>query len=160
MKSANFFQREHVHKENMFTIELENGREASWKYSSIYFACLSVCILNKRQNGCTDRANIFVGPHVTPERYMEDQIIKNLPLTKFDFWKILKSTIFLKNPQTICFVLFLFYNIYKKNIFTIEMEDWRKVPWKFSIKYMFNCIFVLEKNGIAVFINIYNCMPM
>ena len=82
-----FFQREHVHKENMFTIELENGREASWKYSSIYFACLSVCILNKRQNGCTDRAKIFVGPHVTPERYMEDQIIKNLPLTKFDFWK-------------------------------------------------------------------------
>ena len=33
----------------------------------------------------------FVGPNVTPGKFMDDRIFKNLPLTKFDF-RILKST--------------------------------------------------------------------
>ena len=41
-----------VHKENMFTINLEDGREAPSK-ASIYKFSLSVCpfVSNKRQNG-------------------------------------------------------------------------------------------------------------
>ena len=43
-----------VHKDNMFTINLEDGREAPSKASLyINLACLSVCLFvsNKRQNG-------------------------------------------------------------------------------------------------------------
>ena len=34
----------------MFTIEIEDGREAPYKPSIIYFACLFI-VSNKRQNG-------------------------------------------------------------------------------------------------------------
>ena len=40
---------------------------------------------------------------------MDDRIFKNLTLTKF------------------AFCLFLFYNEYKENMFTIEIEDGREV---------------------------------
>ena len=58
-----------VHKENtiqMFTINLEDGREAPYKaslYIYRYFACLSVCpfVSNKRQNDWIDRAKILCG---------------------------------------------------------------------------------------------------
>ena len=46
----------------MFTINLEDGREALSK-ASLYKFGLSVCLFvsNKRQNGKTDRAHIFCG---------------------------------------------------------------------------------------------------
>ena len=42
-----------VHKENMFTINLEDGREAPYKASYINLTFLGVCffVSNKRQNG-------------------------------------------------------------------------------------------------------------
>jgi len=51
---------------------------------------------------------------------MDDRIFKNLPLTKFDFGKICKSMKF------VC--LFLFYNVFKEKMFTIEIEDGCEAP--------------------------------
>jgi len=56
---------------------------------------------------------------------MEDQTSKNLPPTKFNLHKILKIQEFcFENPQS----LFLFYNVYKEKMFTIEIEDGHEVP--------------------------------
>jgi len=60
----------------------------------IYFACLSVCLLvsNKRQKVWTDLAQIFGGAFRDPRvRFMDNQIFKNLPVTKFDFGKFWNS---------------------------------------------------------------------
>ena len=73
--------------------------EVSWvqqysMFKSIYKFSLSVCLFvclfvsNKRQNGWTDRAQIW------PQGRNDDQIFKNLPPSKFDFWKFWKSTEF------------------------------------------------------------------
>ena len=64
-----------VHTENMFTINLEDGREAPSKASyfintiqSIYKFGLGVCLFvsNKRQNGWTDLAQFFCGTSRDP----------------------------------------------------------------------------------------------
>ena len=46
-------------------------------------------------------------------RFMDDPNLKKLPPTKFDLLKILKIHDF----------LFLFYNVYKEKLFTIETEE-------------------------------------
>ena len=95
--------------------------------------CLSVCMFvclfvsNKRQNGWTERAQIFFGSLVWFQgRFMDDQIFKNFPLRKFDFWK------FWKSPK---FILFLFYNVYNENMFTIDKEDGHSLVFIFITKY-------------------------
>ena len=86
-------------------------------------------VSNKSQNGWTNQSQIFVG---TSRESREG--LKNLPLTKFDFWKFRKSTkFFLKICEIFCF---LFYNVYKEKMFTIKVEDGREVPCKLSIHYL------------------------
>ena len=71
---------------------------------------MSVCLYvsNKRQNGWTDRAQIF------------EIFIK--------FLKILKiRAIFCENPRII-FVLF--YDVHKDSMFTINLEDGRRLVCK------------------------------
>ena len=61
-----FCENHDVHKENMFTINLEDGHEAPSEASYTYFACLFVS--NKRQHGWTNRAHIFCGTFRDPRK--------------------------------------------------------------------------------------------
>ena len=56
---------------------------------------------------------------------MDDRIFKNVPVTKFDHWKFWKPWIFFIISSKS--VMFLFYNVYKENMFTIKIEDGREV---------------------------------
>ena len=58
-------------------------------YFCLFFwvsVCLCVCLFvsNKRQNSWTYGPHIFCGTSRDP-RFMDDQIFKNLPVTKFDW---------------------------------------------------------------------------
>ena len=73
----------------------------------INLACLSVCLFvsNKRQNGWTDRAQIFCGT----SRYFREglwmiKIFKKCFVKKFKFLKIREY--FFKNPQSFFFFVF------------------------------------------------------
>ena len=91
---------------------------------NIFVLCLSVCLFasNKRQNGWTDRTQIFCGPRVTPGKGYGWSNCQNLASIKILFLKILKiHDIFYK-----IFCLFLFYNVNKENMFTVEKEDGRE----------------------------------
>ena len=59
-----------VHKENMFTINLEDGREAPSKASLyINLACLSVCLYPINVKTAEPiRPEFCVEPHVAPEK--------------------------------------------------------------------------------------------
>ena len=75
-----------------------------------YILCLSVCLFvsNKRQNGWTDRAWIFMGPYVTPGKvYVGLNFHK--ASNKIWFFIILKI-------HEICYKIreFLFYNVFKE----------------------------------------------
>jgi len=105
--------------------------------------CLSVClsvflfVSNKRQNGWTDRAQIFCGIFRDPREGLWMIKISNICLHQnsisIKFFKILKiHEIFCKNPRII-FVLF--YDVHKENMFTINIEDGREAPSKASILY-------------------------
>ena len=92
------------------------------------FVCLLV--FNKRQHGLTDRAQIFCGASRDPMgRFMDDRIFKFFFCNKIRFLKIWKSmnVFFIKSP---IFCLFLFHNVNEEKMFTIEIEDWRKAPYK------------------------------
>ena len=100
--------------------------------------CLGVClsvwlfVSNKRQNGWTDRAQIFCGTSRDPREGLWKIIISNICLHQnsivIKFLKILKiREIFCKNPRII-FVLF--YDVHKENIFTTNLEDGREAPSK------------------------------
>ena len=92
-------------------------------------------VSNKRQNGWTDRAQIFCG---TSRDHREGLwmikisnicLHQNLIFIKFlKFWKSTKF--FFENPQII-FVLF--YDVHKENMFTINLEDGREAPYKASL---------------------------
>ena len=82
-------------------------------YISIYILCLSVCffdcllVSNNCQNGWTDRAKFFLWDLVWPQgRVMDDWILKNVPLNKNLFWKVLKiHEISFMKSASFCFVL-------------------------------------------------------
>ena len=98
------------------------------------FVCLSVCLLvsNKRQNGWTDRAQIFCGTSRDPREGLWKIKISNICLYQnsivIKFLNILKiREIFCKNPRII-FVLF--YDVHKEKMFTINLKDGREAPSK------------------------------
>ena len=71
--------------------------------------------------------NFYVGHHVTQGRFMDDQIFKILPPSKFDFWKFWKSTkFFLKILDIFFFVICLQGEALC--IFTNEIKYRRKAP--------------------------------
>ena len=99
--------------------------------------CLFVCLFvaNKRQNGWTDRAQIFYGTSRDPREGLWMIEILNICLHQnsifIKFLKILKiHKIFCENPRII-FVLF--YDVHKENMFTINLEGGREAPSKASI---------------------------
>jgi len=96
------------------------------------FVCLFVS--NKRQNGWTDRAQIFCGTSRDSRECLWKIKISNICLHQnsivIKFFEILKiREIFCKNPRII-FVLF--YDVHKENMFTINLGDGREAPSKAS----------------------------
>ena len=103
---------------------------------------MSVCLFvsNKRQNGWTDRAQIFCGTSRDPTEGLWMIKISNTCLHQnsisIKFFKILKiHKIFCENPRII-FVLF--YDVHKENMFTINLEAGREAPSKASIQSYFS----------------------
>ena len=97
------------------------------------YVCLFVS--NKRQNGWTDRAQIFWGTSRDHRKGLWMIKISNICLHQnsifIKFVKILKiHDIFCENPRII-FVLF--YDVHKENMFSINLEDGREAPYKTSI---------------------------
>ena len=111
--------------------------------------CLSVCLFvsNKRQNGWTDKAQIFCGTSRDPREGLWMIEILNICLHQnsifIKFLKILKiHEIFCENPWII-FVLF--NDVHKENMFTINLEDVREAPYKASyinLACLSVCLFV------------------
>ena len=91
------------------------------------FGCLGVCLfvcIQKRQNGWTDRAQIFCGTSRDSREGLWIIKISNICLHQnsivIKFFKILKiREFFCENPRII-FVLF--YDVHKENMFTINLE--------------------------------------
>ena len=103
-----------------------------FSYISIYKFGLSVCLFvsNKRQNGWTDRAQIFCGTSRDHREGLWMIKISNIyPYQTSIFIKFLKilkiHEIFCENPRII-FVMF--YDVHKENMFTINLEDGREAP--------------------------------
>ena len=100
------------------------------------FVCLSVCLFvsNKRQNGWTDRAQIFCGTSRDSREGLWIIKISNICLHQnsivIKFLKILKiREIFCKNPGII---FILFYDVHKENMFRTNLEDGCEAPSKAS----------------------------
>ena len=97
-------------------------------------------VSNKRQNGWTDRAQIFCGKSRDPREGLSMIKILNICLHQnsifIKFLKILKiHEIFCENLRII-FVLF--YDVHKENMFTINLEDGCEAPSKASLfKWLF-----------------------
>ena len=119
------------------------------------FVCYVVCLFvsNKRQNGWTDRAQIFCATSRDPREGLWMIKISNICLHQnsnfIKFLKILKiHEIFCQNLRII-FVLF--YDVHKENMFRTNLEDGREAPSKASIyKFglsgcLFVCLFVSNK---------------
>ena len=90
------------------------------------FVCLSVCLFvsNKRQNGWTDRTQIFCGTSRDSREGLWIIKISNLCLHQnsivIKFFKILKiREIFCENPRII---FILFYDVHKENMFRSNLE--------------------------------------
>ena len=105
----------------------------------INLACLSVCLFvsNKRQNGWTDRAQIFCGTSRDPREGLWKIKISNIYLHQnsivIKFLKILKiREIFCENPRII---FILFYDVHRENMFRTNLEDGREAPSKASTLY-------------------------
>ena len=105
-----------------------NSIESVYKFGlSWVFVCLFVCLFvsNIRQNGWTDRAQIFCGTSRDHKEGLWMIKISNICLHQnsifIKFLKILKShEIFCENPRII-FVLF--HDVHKENMFTINLKD-------------------------------------
>ena len=102
----------------------------------INLACLFVCLFvsNKRQNGWTDRAQIFCRTSRDSREGLWKIKILNICLHQnsivIKFLKILKiREIFSENPRII-FVLF--YDVHKENVFRTNLEDGHEAPSKAS----------------------------
>ena len=110
-------------------------------------------VSNKRQNGRTDRAQIFCG---TSRDYREGLWmikISNICLHQnsifITFLKILKI------HEILQIIFVLFYDVHKENMFTINLEDGREAPTKassFKLVYKFskisynNMLFIRKMN--------------
>ena len=87
--------------------------------------CLSICLFGclfvskKGQTAEPIKPKVVWNLAWPQWRFIYDRIFKNLPLRKIDFWKFLKS-------MNIC--LFLFYNVCKNKMLTIEIEFVRNAP--------------------------------
>ena len=95
------------------------------------FVCLFVS--NKRQNGWTDRAQIFCGTSRDPREgyeWSKFQILVSIKIrSPFNVLNFENPQNFFENPRII-FVLF--YDVHKENMFTINLEDVREAPYKAS----------------------------
>jgi len=107
---------------------------------SMYKFGFSVCLFvsNKRQNGWTDRAQIFCGTSRDHRGGLRMIKISNMCFHQnsifIKFLKILKIHEFFCENLRIIFVLF--YDVHKENMFTINLEDGHEAPSKASyIKY-------------------------
>ena len=119
-----------------FILQTDKMTYRQEKYISIYKFGLSVCLFvsNKRQNGWTDRAQIFCGTSHDHRKGLWMIKISNICLHQnsifIKFLKILKiHEIFCENPRII---YVLFYDVHKENMFTINLEDGREAPSKAS----------------------------
>ena len=113
---------------------------------------MSVClsgfypfVSNKRQNGSTEQPTFFVGPRVIPGKVYRWSNFQKVASIKILFLKIKKiHEIFI---YKICKIFFgLFYNLYKENKFTMDMEDGNESSEKPS-KYILClgvCVFVCK----------------
>ena len=104
-------------------------------YLSIYGLSVCLFVSNKRQNGWTDRVQIFCGTSRDHREGLWMIKISNMCFHQnsifIKFLNILKiHEIFCENPRII-FVLF--YDVHKENMFTINLEDGREAPYKASI---------------------------
>ena len=110
--------------------------------SACLFACLFVCL-----SVCLYPINVktaepigpkfFVGHLGTPGKVYEwskFQIFVSIkirsPLNFFKFWKSTKFFVKIRELFLFCFTMYI---VHKENMFTINLEDWRKVPSKASI---------------------------
>ena len=102
------------------------------------YVCLFVCLFvsNKRQNGWTDRAQIFCGTSRDSREGLWMIKIANICLHQNSiFIKFLKiREIFCENPRII---FILFYDVHKENMFWTNLEDGREAPSKAS--YTLKC---------------------
>ena len=111
--------------------------------SSIYkfglSVCLSVCLFvclypinDKTAEPIGPK--FFVGPHGAPGKVYEwskFQILVSIKIrSSLNFWKFWKSTKFFMKIREL--FLFLFYDVHKENMFTINLEDGREAPSKAS----------------------------
>ena len=101
---------------------------------SVFLSVFCLFVSNKRQNGWTDRAQIFCGTSRDSREGLWIIKISNICLHQnsivIKFFKILKiREIFCENPRII-FVFF--YDVHKENMFTINLEDGREAPSKAS----------------------------
>jgi len=112
-------------------------------YLYINLACLSVCLFvclfvsNKRQNGWTDRAQIFCGTSRDHREGLWKIKISNICLHQnsifIKFLKILKiHVISSENPRIFLFC-FTMYTKRTCSVFKINLEDGREAPFKASI---------------------------
>ena len=119
--------------------------EAGAKNYSIYLYtllfCLGVCSLfvclfvsNKHQNSRSIGPKFFVGLRVFPGKIYGWSNFQKFASNKFDFWKFWKSTKFFFLAK---FLFFSFYNVHKKNLFTIEIDDDHEKPQKPSINIFY-----------------------
>ena len=132
----------------MQNFKIQNYRNHLYINLACLFVCFGVCLFvsNKRQNGWTDRAQIFCGTSRDPREGLWMIKISNICLHQnsifIKFLKILKiHEIFCENPRII-FVLF--YDVHKENMFTINLEDGRKAPSKASYLQI-KAIFLLNR---------------
>ena len=115
-----------LHRLNMLKLFYWNvGRQ------SIYILCLSVCLYPINVKTAVPIGPKFcVEPHVTPGNVYEWSKFKSYASIKIrfslNFWKFWKSTKVFNEIRKLFFVLF--YNVHKKNMFTIKIEDGREAP--------------------------------
>ena len=84
-------------------------------------------VSNKRQNGWTDQAQILCGTSRDQRQGLWMIKLKKITSNKIRFLKILKIHVIFYIIRKIL-GLFLFYNVHKDNMFTIEIEDGREAP--------------------------------
>ena len=102
-------------------------------YINIWLVCLGVCLfvcIQKKSKRRNQSGPNFVWDFAWPqERFMDDQIFKNLSPLKFDFWKFWKSTkFFWKIREIFCFCYLFTRRSPVYFIFTNEIKDGREAP--------------------------------